>query len=166
MAKKLVVFYSRTGENYFQGLYRRITVGNTAKAARMIADETGADLFELQQKTPYSESYRPCTEEAKKDLENGVRPELVSVPDLSDYDEIYLGYPIYWGTFPMAVLGFLESADLSGKTIHPFCTHEGSGLGSSVPDLKKAASGAAVTEGLAIHGSSVDASEKRIRAWA
>ena len=85
--------------------------------------------------------------------------------DLSAYDEIYLGYPNYWGTMPMAVYTFLEHYDLTGKTIHPFCTHEGSGLSRTVQDIQKAAPGAAVTKGLALYGSGVDSARAALEQW-
>ena len=112
-------------ENYFGGQRRYITEGNTEKAAKMLAELTGADLFQIEQKVPYAADYDTCIAQAKKDLQAGARPELVTLPDsLDEYDEIYLGYPNYWGTMPMAVYTFLEHFDFSGKTIHPFCTHE------------------------------------------
>ena len=129
---KLVAFYSRAHENYFGGSMRYIEVGNTEKIADMIAEITGADLFKIEQKVPYAADYNTCIEEAKKDLQTKARPELVSMPEnLDRYDEIYLGYPNYWGTMPMAVYSFLESYNFTGKKIHPFCTHEGSGLSST-----------------------------------
>ena len=85
--------------------------------------------------------------------------------DLDGYDEIYLGYPNYWGTMPMAVYTFLENYDLTGKTIHPFCTHEGSGLSNTIRDIQKAAPGASVAKGLAICGSSVDSARAAIQKW-
>lgn len=91
---------------------------------------------------------------------------MLDLPDdLDAYDEIYLGYPNYWGTMPMAVYTFLEHYDFTGKTIHPFCTHEGSGLSRTVQDIQKAALGAEVTKGLAIHGSSVDGAKAALEAW-
>ena len=91
---------------------------------------------------------------------------MLNLPDdLDAYDEIYLGYPNYWGTMPMAVYTFLENYDLSGKTIHPFCTHEGSGLSRTERDIQKAAPGAVVTPGLAIHGSGVDGAKDAIARW-
>ena len=162
----LIAYYSRAGENYFGGAYRNISVGNTEKAAKMISEITGGKLFRIEQKIPYSDAYQTCIAEAKKDLQSGARPELVSMPEsLDGYDEIYLGYPNYWGTMPMAVYTFLEHFSFSGKTIHPFCTHEGSGLSNTVKDIQKAAQGASVTRGLAIHGSSVDGSESAIEKW-
>ena len=164
---KLIAFYSRADENYFGGAYRTIPVGNTEKAAKMLAEITGADLFKIEQKVSYSANYQTCIAEAKRDLQAGARPELVTLPEnLDGYDEIYLGYPNYWGTMPMAVYTFLEHYDFTGKVIHPFCTHEGSGLSDTVRDIQKAAKGATVTPGLAIHGSDVDSAKAKLKGWA
>ena len=163
---KLIAFYSRADENYFGGAYRRIPVGNTEKAAKMLAELTGADLFKIEQKEPYSANYQECIAQAKRDLQANARPELVEMPEnLDAYDEIYLGYPNYWGTMPMAVYTFLEHYDFTGKTIHPFCTHEGSGLSNTVRDIQKAAKGAVVGTGLAIHGSDVDSAMAKLKGW-
>ena len=163
---KLIAFYSRADENYFGGSKKYIKVGNTEKAANMIAELTGADLFKIEQKIPYAADYDTCIAQAKKDKQENARPELVSLPeDLDDYDEIYLGYPNYWGTMPMAVYTFLEHYNFTGKTIHPFCTHEGSGLSRTVQDIQKAAPGAVVTKGLAIHGNSVDGAKAALEKW-
>ena len=146
----LIAYYSRAGENYFGGAYRRIAVGNTEKAARMLAGLTGGTLYRIEQAQPYSDDYRTCVAQAKQDWQAGARPEVRDLPaDLDAYDEIYLGYPNYCGTMPMAVYTFLEHYDFTGKTIHPFCTHEGSGLSQTVQDIQRAAPGAAVTAGLA-----------------
>lgn len=162
----LIAFYSRAGENYFGGAYRNIAVGNTEKAAEMLAGITGGKLFKIEQAEPYFENYQKCIAEAKADLQKNARPVVPGLPgDLDGYDEIYLGYPNYWGTMPMAVYTFLENYDLAGKTIHPFCTHEGSGLSGTVQDIKKAAPGAVVTKGLAIHGSSVDSAKPALEKW-
>ena len=163
---KLVAFYSRADENYFGGQRRYIEVGNTEKAANIIAQIIGADLFQIRQKVSYSADYDTCVAEARKDFQENARPELVDLPaDLNTYDEIYLGYPNYCGTMPMAVYTFLEAYDFSGKTIYPFCTHEGSGLSHTEDDIRKTAKGAIVEEGLAIRGSSVDNSRSLIESW-
>lgn len=163
---KLVAFYSRADENYFNGSYRHITVGNTEKAAKMISEEVGADLFKIEQKIPYAIDYNTCIEQAKKDMQQKVRPELVSLPDsLEEYQEIYLGFPNYWGDMPMAVYTFLEQFDWDGKTIHPFCTHEGSGLSGTEEKIQSTCKGAVVTKGLAIRGSSVDHAKAAIEEW-
>ena len=162
----LIAFYSRAGENYFGGEYRRIAVGNTEKAAKMLAELTGGELYKIEQSQPYSENYQTCIAEAKADLQKKARPEVLNLPEtLNGYDEIYLGYPNYWGTMPMAVYTFLEHYDFTGKTIHPFCTHEGSGLSHTVQDVQKAAPGAVVTKGLAIHGSGVDSAKPALEKW-
>ena len=113
--KKLIAFYSRADENYFGGTYRVIPVGNTEKAAQMLAELTGADLFKIEQKVPYSANYQQCIAEAKRDLQANARPELTTLPEnLDAYDEIYLGYPNYWGTMPRTLaLQWNQTADLS-----------------------------------------------------
>lgn len=164
--KALVAYYSRADENYFGGGLKILTEGNTKKVAQFIAAATGAELFEIEQREPYSKNYQKCTEEAKRDRDADARPELTQyLASIDDYDTIYLGYPNYWSTMPMAVWTFLEHYDLTGKTIHPFCTHEGSAMGNSVRDLKKLAPGATVTEGLAIYGSSAPSSESTVKSW-
>lgn len=163
---KLIAFFSRADENYFGGSYRYIKVGNTEKAARMIAEATGGDLFKIEQAVPYVADYQTCIAQAKADLHGQIRPAMVSMPaNLDEYDEIFLGYPNYWGDAPMAVYTFLEHYNWKGKTIHPFCTHEGSGLGTTVRKIKVACKGADFTEGLAIHGSSVDQAKAAIEKW-
>ena len=163
---KLVVFYSRADENYFSGSYRYISVGNTEKVANMIAEIAGADLFKIEQKVPYAADYDTCIAQAKKDMQAKARPELVSMPDsLEDYDEIYLGYPNYWGDMPMAVYTFLENFDWNGKVIHPFCTHEGSGLSGTEGRIRNVCKGATVTNGLAIQGGSVDRARANVEKW-
>ena len=163
---KLVAFYSRADENYFGGQYRYIEVGNTEKIANMIAEATGAERFKIEQKVPYAADYNTCIDQAQKDLRAKVRPELVSMLDnLDGYDEIYLGYPNYWGDMPMAVYTFLENFDWSGKTIHPFCTHEGSGLGGTERKIQSTCKGAAVEKGLAVSGSRVDGAKQAVEQW-
>lgn len=163
---KLVIFYSRAGENYFRGKVQDVEVGNTEKVAHMIADATGAELFKIEQKVPYSPNYQLSTDQALADKQANVRPELAKLPDSLDiYDEIYLGYPNYWGDLPMAVYTFLEAFDWKGKVIHPFCTHEGSGMGGTKRTIACTCKGAHVTEGLAIQGSDVGASCEKVLAW-
>lgn len=163
---KLTAFYSRADENYFGGQYRNIEIGNTEKIADMIAEITGADLFKIEQVTPYSANYQACIAEAKKDLQAKARPKLKELPkSLDGYDEIYLGYPNYWGAMPMAVYTFLEAFDWKSKTVHPFCTHEGSGLSGTVKDIEKVCIGATVSNGLAVQGSCIDAAKPTVLSW-
>mgnify|MGYP001851735333 FL=1 len=167
MSKALIVYFSRTGENYVGGKIRRLEIGNTKIAAQMLQKVTGADLFEIQMAQPYPDGYMACIQEAKKDLEENVRLQLVSFPDSIDgYDTIYLCYPNYWGTMPMAVWTFLEHFDFSGKTIKPLCTNEGSGMGRSEADLKKLCPGAKVEKGLPIVGGEAAKAQSAIAHWA
>ena len=162
----LIVYFSRTGENYVNGTIKKLSVGNTETAAKLIQSKTGADMFKLVPLVSYSEDYNECIEQAKDDQRRSARPELTAYPDsIEQYDTVYLGYPNYWGTMPMCVFTFLEHFDFSGKTIRPFCTHEGSGLGSSVGDIKKLCPNAKVGTGLAIHGAKVDKSGSDIDKW-
>ena len=163
---QLIVYFSRTGENYVNGTIKKLSVGNTETAAKLIQSKTGADMFKLVPLVSYSEDYNECIAQAKDDQRRGARPELTAYPDsIEQYDTIYLGYPNYWGTMPMCVFTFLEHFDLSGKTIRPFCTHEGSGMGSSVGDIKKLCPNAKVGTGLAIHGAKADKSGSDIDKW-
>lgn len=163
---RLIAYYSRGGENYFGGAYRYVTKGNTQVIAEDIAAKTGAEMFQIEQQVPYAADYQTCIAEAKRDLQANARPALKALPDsLDQYDEIYLGYPIYWGDMPMAVYTFLESFDWNGNTIRPFCTHEGSGLGRTESKLKQAAPGAVIAPGLAVLGSSVGSAEGAVNGW-
>lgn len=166
MSKTLVAYYSRADENYVSGALKTIPVGNTEIVAEYIKELTGADMFKIEQTKPYSEDYNSCVEEAKADQRRNARPELEKYLDsVGNYDVIYLGYPNYWGTMPMAVFTFLERYDFGGKTIKPFCTHEGSGMGNSVGDIKKLCPSADVENGLAIYGSRVKNSKNEVERW-
>lgn len=163
---QLIVYFSRRGENYVSGRIQPLSVGNTEVVARRLQVLTGADLFQLEPVHPYSDNYNLCIEQAQADQRQDARPALRALPDhLEDYDTIYLGYPNYWGTMPMAVYTFLEHFDFSGKTIHPFCTHEGSGLSGTEKDIQRAAKGASVAKGLSIYGSSVDQAKPALEKW-
>lgn len=162
----LTVYYSRKGENYFGGSIRSVDKGNTAYVAEFIQKAVGGDLFEIDTVKSYSDDYTTCTEEAQADLRANARPELKEyIDDLNGYDTIFVGYPNWWGTCPMAVFTFLEHYDLTGKRIIPFCTNEGSGMGSSELDLKLICVGATVEKGLAITGSKAATSETKVVDW-
>lgn len=166
MSKTLIAFFSRADENYFGGAMRYVKVGNTAIVVGLMKELIDADTFKIEMKDPYSPVYMTCIDQAKKDLRDDARPELVSMPDsIDEYDTIVLGYPNYWGTMPMAVVTFLEAFDFSGKRILPLCTNEGSGLGSSVSHIKKYAKGADVEKGLAITGSQAANSKAQVQRW-
>lgn len=166
MSKELIVFYSRAFENYVSGTIKNLKMGNTEVIANMIKEITKGDVFKIEQIEPYSKDYNECIEQAKFDVQKGVRPKLTGYPSSIDgYDVIYLGYPNYWGTMPMAVFTFLEHFDFYGKIIKPFCTHEGSGMGSSIADIKKICPNATVEKGFSIYGSRVENAEKEVEGW-
>ena len=166
MAKVLTAFFSRAYENYFGGAMRYVEVGNTEIVCNIIKGLIPTDVFKIEMKHPYSPVYMTCIEEAKRDLKNGARPELVSLPgSIDEYDTIILAYPNYWGTTPMAVCTFLESFDFTGKTVLPICTNEGSGMGSSERGIKKLIPGADVKAGLPITGSAAASSGNSLRRW-
>lgn len=147
--KTLVAVFSKTGEQYHVGV---IQEGNTMIVAKMIAAATGADLFEIRAANAYPEGYDETTDIARKELRAGVRPELAEDKDIGAYDTVFLGYPIWWGEMPMAVFTFLESHDWKGKTVVPFATHEGSGIGRTQESLQKALPDAKILGGLAVRG--------------
>lgn len=149
-SKVLVAYFSRADEN--TGGVGYIERGNTRILAEMIAEKTKAELFEIKPAKPYPKEYTPTTELAKREKEEKARPEILGeLPDIAQYDVIFLGYPIWWGDLPMAVYTFLEKENFAGKTIIPFCTHEGSGIGSTesyIADTTKAK----VLSGLELRG--------------
>ncbi|MBQ8161089.1 MAG: NAD(P)H-dependent oxidoreductase [Clostridia bacterium] len=162
----LIVYYSRKGQNYWNGSIVDLAKGNTERVAEYIQKAVGGDLFEIETVREYSRDYMTCIEEAKAELREGARPELKQYPDTIDgYDTIFVGFPNWWGTMPMCVYTFLEHFDLTGKKIVPFCTNEGSGMGRSERELKKICRGAAVASGLSIHGAESAGSEARVAAW-
>lgn len=144
----LVVYFSRADENYGVGV---ITEGNTKIIAKMIAEATGAEIFEIVPKKKYSADYKACCDVAQKELRQKARPEIEGTKGISRYHTIFIGYPNWWGDMPMCVYTFIETQDWSGKTVIPFCTHEGSELGATVGNLKNA-TGADVKEGVAVRG--------------
>lgn len=147
--KVLVAFFSRTGENYAVGSIKK---GNTHFVAEMIAAETSGKLFEIKTKTPYSDVYSECVEVAKQEKNTNARPEIQSDIAVEDYDVIFIGYPIWCGDMPMAVYTFIEKHQWQGKTVIPFCTHEGSGLTVTEDNVKKACKGSTVLKDLAVKG--------------
>ena len=165
-AKSLVVVFSRTDENYNVGY---LTKGNTMILAEMIASKTGSDLFEIKPEKKYPADYDTCIDVAKKELNAKARPAILEDKDVSEYDTVYFGYPIWWGDLPMCFYTFIEGHDWNGKKIIPFCTHEGSGLAGTERKLKSALKGAEVMKGLAVRGSTAQndkaGAEKAIDSW-
>ncbi len=149
----LVIFFSRTGEQYRVGV---IDKGNTAIVAEMIADAVGADTFEIVSADDhYPMTYTELTEVAKQEQNDNARPAYTGeVPDLSRYKTIFIGAPVWWGDWPMILYTFFENNNdgLSGKTLIPFSTHEGSGLSGFDKKLAAAVPNSKVLTGLAIRG--------------
>ena len=155
--KVLVAYFSRTGENYSVGT---ITKGNTQIVAEMIARETGGDLFHIEPVVAYPDNYDDCVNLAKQELNSKARPAVKGDVRTEDYDVIFIGYPNWWGDMPMSVYTFLEKHNWQGKAIIPFCTHEGSGLGSTASKLRSACQGATMLKGLAVYGHTAQNSRK------
>ena len=167
MAKNLIIYYSRKGQNYVNGSIRALEKGNTEIVAEYIQAAVGGDLFEVETVKDYSEDYMTCTEEAQEELRANARPELKNyLEDISEYDNIVVAGPCWWGTYPCAVFTQLEKLDFTGKKVFPVMTHEGSGLSGAPAALKKYCRGAEVGNGLAIHGGSAAGSESTVEAWA
>lgn len=167
MAKSLVVYYSRKGENFMPGGIQVLEKGNTAYAAEHVAKATGADLFEIDTVRPYAAAYKECCKEAVAEKAQNARPAIKGyVADISGYDTIFVCFPSWCGTAPMCVFTFLEHYDLTGKRIAPLCTNEGSGLGNSEADLAASCKGAKMLSGLSIRGHQAKDSADAIAAWA
>ncbi len=130
--RSLIIYFSRADENYFGGEMRYVDKGNTEVIAEYIRDFVGADMFKVEPLNPYSKDYNGCIEEAKVRTREHNAPIKETVPDISSYEVIYVGSPIYWGGMPEELFTALKELDFSGKIIRPFITHEGSGL-SDVP---------------------------------
>lgn len=164
--KVLVAFFSHAGENYAVG---NITKGNTRIVAEMIAERTGGRLFEISPVKDYPTTYNDCVEVAKKEKETGARPAVRDDIAVEDYDVVFIGYPNWWGDMPMPVYTFIEKHDWAGKTVIPFCTHEGSGLSDTEKYVAKTCKGAKVEKGLAIRGATAqndrERTEKYLAQW-
>lgn len=165
-SKCLIAYFSRSGNNYVSGRIVNLPVGNTEVVAKMIQEMTEGDLFHIEAVNAYPEDYTETTEVAQQELRANARPKLTSHLEIwASYDVIFLGYPNWYGTMPMPVFTFLEEYNLSGKTIAPFCTHEGSGMGRSVADIKKMCPQSTVLDGLAIRGGDVKNAQDEISGW-
>lgn len=146
--RTLVAYFSHAGENYGTGI---ISKGNTEAVAEIVAERTGGELYQIRTVKEYPQGYKRCTEAAREEQRRKARPELSGpLPDLRDYDRVFLGYPNWWGDLPMAVYTFLEALDFSAKTVIPFCTH--SGLSGTVETVRRLCPGAKVLEGFEVRG--------------
>ena len=160
--KALVIFFSHAGENYSVG---NIEVGNTKIVADYISEITGADQFEIVAEKNYDMPYMDLIKVAQDEAKAGELPAYKGDVDLAPYDVIFIGGPIWWGTYPQVMFTFFKDHDLSGKTVIPFTTHEGSGLASTVRDVKKAWPKATVKDGFAIYGHEVRSGRAKVEKW-
>lgn len=140
--------------------------GNTRGIARLLQQKIGGELVELELVKPYSRDYNTCLEQAKQEQQTGARPELKThITDMARYNVIFLGYPNWWGTMPMPVASFLEQYDFSGKTIVPFVSSGGSGLGRSVADITRLCPSVTIAEGLAVRSNGGASLSSDMDAW-
>ena len=159
--KSLIIYFSRADENYSVGY---IDKGNTEIVAEYVQELTGADMFKVESAVPYAAEYKTCIKEAKQRIGNA--PVKEKLTDISDYDTVFIMSPIYWGTYAPELETILTGLDFSGKTVRVISTHEGSGLGSMVSDVKKMCKGAKVdSKGLAIKGSNAAKSKSAVEQW-
>lgn len=158
----LVIYFSRTGEQYTVGV---IDKGNTAIVAEMIAEQTGADLFEvIPADDHYPMTYDELTDVAKREQSEKARPAYAgSLPDLSQYDTVFIGAPVWWGDWPMILYTVFENNDFSGKKLIPFSTHEGSGLSGFDRKLASACPGSEILDGLAVRGNDAQNRQEQVR---
>lgn len=166
-SKILVAYFSRAGENYSVGVVNK---GNTSYIADYIAEQTGADVFEIIAEEPYPQGYEDTKTRATSERNANARPNYIGeAPNFDQYDTIFLGYPIWWGDMPMIMYTFIESHDFEGKKVCPFNTHEGSGNAGTAATIKSKLPQATVTDYLAIRGSDAqrnDTSMKNtVAAW-
>ena len=175
--KILIVYFSRVGNTNFSNdvdalasasirIENKKLTGNTQVIANMINKSVGGDVFEITTVKTYPVNYRDTTDLAKQEQKSNARPKLSShVKGMENYDVVFLGYPDWWGTIPMPVYTFLEEYDFSGKSIVPFSTHEGSGLGSSVRDIKKLCPDSNILDGLEVLCSNVTNAQSDVENW-
>lgn len=164
--KNLIVYFSHAGENYSGGRTIYLTTGNTERVAEILKKQTGCKTWKLETVTPYPTVYQAVSEIAQQEQRNASRPRLTAYPPaLEECEGIFLGYPIWWGTVPMAILSFLEKYDCRNMQIYPFCTHEGSGLGRSLQDITAACRQAEIRAGLAVRGSEAASAQPEVLKW-
>lgn len=152
--KILIAYFSRTG--------------NSRKVAKYIQKSIGGDLVQIKTKNPYPSDYDRCVSQAEKELEDDIRPEITtSVKNFAQYDEVVIGYPIWWGMAPRAVCTFVEDYDWQGKTLIPYCTSNSSGTGDSAAELGRLCKGAKKTKALSAYDDDILNSrlKKKIDKW-
>ncbi|MBQ7927775.1 MAG: NAD(P)H-dependent oxidoreductase [Methanobrevibacter sp.] len=147
----LVIYFSRTGENYNVG---NVEVGNTAMVASYIKEYLKADSFEVVPIDKYPDNYDECTKLASKEKDDNARPQIQNkIDNFDSYKTVFIGYPIWWGDLPMIMYTLMEDYDFTGKDVYIFNTHEGSGDAGTYSTVQSKLSKANVnTDGLALDG--------------
>jgi flavodoxin len=164
--KVLLVYFSRAGENYFNGGRKVLEVGNTEVVAGFIRDALRCDVFEIHAVQPYSDRYDPTVQRNVREQEQNARPGIVDLPaSIAAYDTVVIGSPIWNVRVPRIMLTFAEHFDFTGKTVYPFTTHAMSGLGHAVEEYKKACRGATIGKAVTIRGEEVANSRLAVEAW-
>lgn len=150
-SKAIIIYFSRAGENYDVGV---VSEGNTKMIVNYLEEVTDMPIYQIVPTTPYPEGYQETLNVVQAERSSNTRPTIKDpITDISKYDTILLGYPIWYTNIPNIVKTLLESLNLEGKTIYPFNTHEGSGVGNSISDIKTLAPKAIVKDGFALKGS-------------
>ncbi|GHV39882.1 flavodoxin [Spirochaetia bacterium] len=174
-ARKILIVYFSNAENTdgtdaVSGASVQIVsgrkVGNVQMVAEIIQRTTGGDLFPIQTQSPYPKTHKELLDYVKREQETNTRPILsTQVRNMAEYDTIFLGYPIWWYTLPLAVSSFLEEYHLSGKTIIPFCVHGGSGWANTIEIITKLEPQAIIKDGFTVSRNTVSRSERDVTAW-
>ncbi|MBR5634098.1 MAG: flavodoxin [Prevotella sp.] len=163
MNKSIVIFFSHAGDNYSVG---NIEVGNTKIVADYISEIAGSDQYEIVTHKYDGMAYTPLIKLAQEEADNGELPPYEGdAPDLSQYDTVFIGGPVWWDTYPQVMFTLFRDINLDGKTVIPFTTHEGSGLANCVSDVKKSFPKANVTKGFAIYGHEVRSNRSKVEKW-
>ncbi|MFC4770510.1 flavodoxin [Enterococcus hermanniensis] len=162
----VIIFFSKSGENFINGKKQTILVGNTKFLAHKINEQLNVPLFELIPQRVYPKEYNHLLKQSKLEKETAQKVKYQQLfLDLKKVETIFLGFPNWWGSYPEIVKSFIQDNDWENKVIYPFCTHEGSAMGSSIEDLKRDCSGASIHTGLPVYGSRVKKADLAISNW-
>jgi flavodoxin len=160
--KKLIVYFSRVGENSVNGRIEVIEKGYTEILAEKIAKMTDAELWKLEPEEAYPFNYEECVKRANSE---GWVKYLNKKDNLDEYDVIFLGFPNWWRTYPRIIATFIKDHNFFGKTVIPFCTNEEGAMGFAESELKSTAKGAIIKTGFACRGYEADKADKALKEW-
>lgn len=162
----LLAYFSRPGENYYYGDRIDLEVGNTQVVADMIAARVTVDVYRIEAADPYPQDYEQTVARNVREEDDDARPEIAdSLPDVSGYDTVLLGSPVWNVQTPMIMRTFVEGLDLRGKTIHPFVTYAVSGMGRVDRDYARLCPDSTIGEGLAVQGEEATQARSEVEAW-